>query len=112
MKYIHLLALTFAATAVTGCGSKKEENITDNAMPVTVAYPEIDSLVLHKSYPAYVTAIDETDIVARVNGFIVGKEFTDGEFVKKGHPMLSSSQHPIATRLKSRSRITIRHRIA
>ncbi len=87
MKYIHLLALTFAATAVTGCGSKKEENITDNAMPVTVAYPEIDSLVLHKSYPAYVTAIDETDIVARVNGFIVGKEFTDGEFVKKGHPM-------------------------
>ena len=84
MKYIHLLALTFAATAVTGCGSKKEENITDNAMPVTVAYPEIDSLVLHKSYPAYVTAIDETDIVARVNGFIVGKEFTDGEFVKRG----------------------------
>ena len=29
MKYIHLLALTFAATAVTGCGSKKEENINN-----------------------------------------------------------------------------------
>ena len=65
MKYIHLLALTFAATAVTGRGSKKEENITDNAMPVTVAYPEIDSLVLHKSYPAYVTASRRTGVTAR-----------------------------------------------
>lgn len=87
MKYIPLMAFLSATVSLTCCNTKIDKEPASDAMPVTVAYPEVDSLVLHKSYPAYVTAIDETDIVARVNGYIVGKEFTDGEFVKKGHPL-------------------------
>ena len=66
-----------------GKPSEEQQKIT-----VTVALPEIDSLVLHKSYPAYITAINETEIVARVNGYIVAKEFTDGDFVEAGHPTI------------------------
>lgn len=87
MKYIPLMAFLSATVSLTCCNTKIDKEPASDAMSVTVAYPEVDSLVLHKSYPAYVTAIDETDIVARVNGYIVGKEFTDGEFVKKGHPL-------------------------
>ena len=88
MKYISLIIPAISVMVLsTSCAKNDRHSEDQQKITVTVALPEIDSLVLHKSYPAYITAINETEIVARVNGYIVAKEFTDGDFVKAGQPL-------------------------
>lgn len=53
-------------------------------MPVSVAYPETDSVLLRHSYPGFLTANREVDIVARVNGTILSHPYTPGQVVHKG----------------------------
>ena len=88
MKYKSLLIPAASVLVLsTSCSKSDRHSESQQEMTVTVALPELDSLVLHKSYPAYISAINETEIVARVNGYIVAKEFTDGDFVKAGQPL-------------------------
>jgi len=49
-----------------------------------VAYPAVDSVVLIKSYPGYLTSLQTVDLVARVNGYLQQVAYTPGEIVKKG----------------------------
>ncbi len=69
------------------CDKTARQTDADAPMTVTVAYPEVDSIVLHKEFPAFLTSENETEIVARVNGYIVAKKFVDGEYVKAGQPL-------------------------
>ena len=52
-------------------------------MNVTVAMPEVDSVMLHKSYPGSLSAKTEVKLVARVNGFLQQANYKAGDFVKK-----------------------------
>lgn len=81
-KYISLLvpALLVAAGA---CHKKAAEE--GAALPtIDVAVPEVRDVTLTKSYPAVVKASKEVDLVARVNGYLTGKVYDSGDFVKKG----------------------------
>lgn len=62
--------------------SYKSETVVEQR--IDVAYPEVDSIVIHKSYPGYLTANTSIDVVARVNGYLESKYFEDGHLVKKG----------------------------
>lgn len=81
MKKIALMLLA-AATVATGC--KKEKSGEAETPVVDVALPTIDSVVLHKTFPGVVTAGDKADVVGRVNGTIISKNYTSGSFVNKG----------------------------
>lgn len=81
-----------AATALSDChndGKRDGQQHEDDVMTVNVAYPAVDSLVLHKSYPAYLEAKHYVDIVARVNGYITAQLFDDGDWVKAGQPLFT-----------------------
>ena len=54
------------------CQSKKgEKQSGDVRLPeISVAYPAVDSVVLIKSYPGYLTSLQTVDLVARVNGYL------------------------------------------
>lgn len=67
-----------------GCSHKSQGEEARQATPVDVALPQIDSVVIHKSYPGYLIADNEVDVVARVNGYLEAKYFDDGAMVKKG----------------------------
>lgn len=86
---IYPIAVVIATAGLAGCGHGKVADKQDEAMEVSVAYPTIDSLVLHKSYPAYIQAKHYVDIVARVNGYITAQLFNDGEWVKAGQPLFT-----------------------
>lgn len=86
---IYPIAAVIATAGLAGCGHGKVADKQDEAMEVSVAYPTIDSLVLHKSYPAYIQAKHYVDIVARVNGYITAQLFNDGEWVKAGQPLFT-----------------------
>lgn len=76
---ILMLAIIFAA-----CNKSQKETASGYVMNVNVATPEIDSVVLHKRYPASLTAKMEVNLVARVNGFLQAANYKAGDYVKKG----------------------------
>lgn len=93
MKYIYekigigLLTLSTLSVSCKSSGDKTSEG--SQAMPVDVAEVTVDSVVIHKSYPGYLIADQRIDIVARVNGYIVGKYYADGKRVRKGTVLFS-----------------------
>lgn len=84
---ISLIAIPAMAIALTDCHSDKKNGHDHEIPSVNVAQPQVDSLMLHKSYPAYLTASNYVDIVARVNGYITKQFYDDGAFVKAGQPL-------------------------
>lgn len=78
-----LLAGAIVFPALNGC-KKSQEKMEEGPTPVSVAKPEVDSVMLRHTYPGYLTANNEVDLVARVNGTIVAHPYTAGDMVKKG----------------------------
>lgn len=84
--------MTTAIFGFSSCGHSDKSKNQQESMPrmrVDVALPEVDSVVLHRTFPGYLTANTKLDIVARVNGYLVGKYFDDGEIVKQGQKLFS-----------------------
>lgn len=89
MNRVHLSLLTGAATllALSSCHSKDSAYNGEATQDVSVALPTTDSVTLYKSYPAYVQASSEADIVGRVNGYITEQLYDDGQWVAAGAPL-------------------------
>ncbi|MDE5567845.1 MAG: efflux RND transporter periplasmic adaptor subunit [Muribaculaceae bacterium] len=79
--------IVLAATGLgllTSCHKKTETDGNVSAMTVDVAVPTVDSVVLHKTYPGYLSASQKVQLVARVDGYLTSHPFQGGDFVKKG----------------------------
>lgn len=71
--------------SLSSCSSDKKQSVRGDQVPdIDVAEAIVDSVTLHKTYPGYIEAQQAVDIVARVNGNVIGKYFEDGKWVKKG----------------------------
>lgn len=83
MKHKAIYLLCALSLMLVSCKEKQiETNMT--TMSINVALPEIDSVTLHKSYPGYLKAQSEVNLVARVNGYLQQVYYTPGDYVKKG----------------------------
>ncbi len=85
INYIVLIISTIAA--ISSCGNSKkgaEMSLMNRKQSVEVAHPTTDSVTLTKTYPGYLTANAEVDLVARVNGFLTKSDFKAGSKVKRG----------------------------
>ncbi len=88
LKYLSPLALSVAILALTGCSDKKD-SFSGAPAKISVAYPEVDSIVLHKEYPGYLTSANTVTVVARVSGTLERKFYEDGAIVKAGQPLFA-----------------------
>ncbi len=71
--------------AFCSCRSGEKPVAGGGALPqISVAYPRVDSVVLIKSYPGYLTSIQTVDLVARVSGYLQQMVYTPGTMVKQG----------------------------
>lgn len=68
----------------TSCHKKDDAHASQAPLTVDVASPIVDSVVLHKIYPGYLTAAQKVDLVARVDGYQMSHPYQGGDFVKKG----------------------------
>lgn len=84
-----VLMAAFTLT-VTSCHSHKDKNEGEKAEtePVAVAMPEVKTVILTQSYPGNLQAMQEVDIVARVNGTL-RVHAPSGSKVKKGQLLYS-----------------------
>lgn len=81
---ISIIALAITGTTVmTGC-HRKDSTQEGGPESIDVAKAEVDSVVLHKSYPGYLSAKATVDLVARVNGYLKSQTYNGGDYVQAG----------------------------
>lgn len=66
------------------CNKSQNELSSGYVMNVNVETPKIDSVILHKQYPASLSAKMEVNLVARVDGFLQAANYKGGDYIKKG----------------------------
>ena len=107
-----LIAMMTAASALVSCHHLSKE-AGETAETVDVALPVVDTITLSTVYPGYLTARSSVDVVAKVNGQILTKNFDGGTNVDKGkvlftidpstyNDQLSQAQAALATAVSTR----------
>lgn len=67
------------------CSHAKKESATPASLPqISVACPHTQAVVLYDKYPAYLSALQEVDLVARVDGYIERQPVAAGSWVEQG----------------------------
>ncbi len=78
-----ILAAATLSVLTAACG-KHETESASSPVKIEVAAPVEDSVLIHKTYPGTLRANREVDLMARVDGYLVGKDYTSGDYVKAG----------------------------
>lgn len=81
--------------AIASCGGNKQQPAAQGpppAIPVTVTKVTTTDAVYFDEYPGTVTALNQVELRAQVNGYITGIYFQDGARVKKGQRLYSIDQ--------------------
>ena len=89
MRFLIPVSLCIAIASIAGSCKKDESNkdrmeAGETVTTVSVAYPRVDSLTLRKTYPGFLTANNEVEIVARVNGTLITHPYKAGDRGRKG----------------------------
>lgn len=84
-----LASLGLISIPFTACKKTGKDADADTAPVVNVATPIVDSIVLHKSYPGMLWASISADVVGRVNGELLTKNYASGSLVKKGQVLFT-----------------------
>lgn len=84
MKTYLIILSAVLATGAISCHKKSNAPEAEGPASVSVAEVVTDSVVLHKTYPGYLSANDMANVVAQVNGRLLSKSFKAGSYVKKG----------------------------
>lgn len=81
MKHVYYLCMISAIFA----SCNKKTTIEEAATPsIEVAQAETDSVTLYKTYPGFLSSNRAIQVVARVNGQLLAKEYEGGQYVEKG----------------------------
>lgn len=83
-RFTKFLLISLFAIGAGACSKSSNDKDAGQPMTVDVALPVIDSVTLHKTYPGYLSASDKADVVARVSGMLLTKDFKSGSHVEKG----------------------------
>lgn len=79
-----LLAASLLLTVYSCHSDKNKDTRSDEPMPVSVARAVTDSVTIYKNIPGTLRAVDEVDIVARVNGYLRAINYKSGDVVRQG----------------------------
>lgn len=95
-----LSLITVVALSATSCSHKTEKNTSVHEESISVAIPLVDSIVVGKTYPGYIGADRAIQIVGRVNGYLTSKNYTSGDFVKKGQLLFTIEDTQYADKVR------------
>ena len=95
---VSLLALV-PLLALAGCG-EKNTYVAPPPPKVTVAKPVQRAVTHYLQATGNTAAVNSTDLVARVAGFVQAIQYKDGDFVKKGKVLFVIEQEPYALKVE------------
>ena len=90
------LAIIAAAGLLTTLASCHRHNNDPHAgrETIDVAEAQVSPLTLYNDYPGYLTAKTSVDVVAKVNGQIISKNYSSGAYVEKGQVLFRIDPAP------------------
>lgn len=88
MKY-NLFPIVAVALSMSACHHSSSSEAGDAEATIDVAYPVVDTVTLSTVYPGYLSANATVNVVARVNGQILTKNFTSGSLVQQGQVLFT-----------------------
>ncbi|MBD5358528.1 MAG: efflux RND transporter periplasmic adaptor subunit [Bacteroides sp.] len=80
---IPLILLLAVIVSMTSC-KHKETHESQGLPSIDVATAVVDSVVLYKTYPGYLSSDNSAVVVAQVDGMVLTQNFSGGQFVNKG----------------------------
>ena len=69
------MIIALSGIFIAGCEQKPKTSVGAGALPVEVAKPVVKNVTLTRDYPGYLTAENSVDIVGRVNGTLLSKNY-------------------------------------
>lgn len=92
-------AALIMAVLLVGC---KPDNkyVAPPPPAVTVAHPEARNITRYYETSGTTASIDQADLMARVQGFLVSQNYTDGQSVKKGDVLFVIEPQPYKAKLE------------
>ena len=87
-------AMFVGLAALSGCGGGVPAAVVQPPPEVTVSKPEVREVTDYFEFPGQAMAIEEVDIRARVTGYLMKVNFTDGQNVKKGDLLYEIDPRP------------------
>lgn len=101
MKHTTLPLIGLVILGVTGCNKSDHHKAPDSEpLTVSVARPQVESITLSAEYPGYLTANKSVDVVGKVNGEIISKNYESGQPVTKGQVLFTISPSTYRNRLE------------
>lgn len=102
-RFLAISGITLAL-GLSGCGQEGQQVPSGAAPPPAVGVAQV---VLREVTPAMefvgrVEAIDSVDLIARVNGFLLAREFAEGAKVKEGQLLFRIEREPFEARVAAR----------
>jgi RND family efflux transporter MFP subunit len=85
-RYLIAALTTVGALGVTSCHKDKKQ-AEEGPAKIDVAEAFTDSVVLHKTYPGYLTSSTVATVVAQVDGRLLRQRYESGKYVTKGQPL-------------------------
>jgi len=91
-------AALILAAPLAGC---KPDNkyVAPPPAAVTVAHPEARNITRYYETSGTTAAVDQADLMARIQGFLVSQNYTDGQAVKKGALLFTIEPPPYKAKL-------------
>ena len=84
IKFCSILLIIFV---LNGCENTKEnnsQNISEIPLEVNTYEVKLNDIPVSMEYPAKIKSMQQVNVVAKVNGTLEKKNFTEGNFVKEG----------------------------
>lgn len=76
--------ICLSALLFVGCGDSKDNSKQDNALSVNTQKIIQRNVPLSFEYPARLKSVQSTSVYARVQGYLLAKDFKEGDFVEAG----------------------------
>lgn len=83
------LIIPLLLLSLIACGHRSDGDGAEQTPVIDVADVITDSVIVHKTYPGYLTAEDHVDLVARVNGYLRSIPYKEGDFVRAGQVLFT-----------------------
>ena len=85
---IYPVLLLAAILPLASCKHKEKKEAEEEAT-IDVAEAVVDSVVLYKTYPGYLSSDNSAEVVAQVDGKILTQNYDAGQFVNKGQVLFT-----------------------
>jgi membrane fusion protein, multidrug efflux system len=106
-----MLAGTCASlAALSGCGGGVPAAVAPPVPEVIVSKPEVRQVTDYFEFPGQVMPVEEVEVRARVTGYLVKVNFTDGQNVKKGDLLYEIDPRPYQAALQRAEGELVRNR--